>query len=171
MGERTARHGTAVRTGAMLAVDQLLNAPLCIVGFFYAFRRPNCFPCAAFVSYNCSLCQLRLAAFVSYSCSLCQLWLQPLSAKVAASGTHGCMLGHLWLQRFQLRLHAWSPTVAAFPITVAGCRRCSAARSRSLVGPACGTRPTLRSAPASLLTNYISTTATNIEVRSCLTTY
>ena len=128
MGERTARHGTAVRTGAMLAVDQLLNAPLCIVGFFYAFRRPNCFPCAAFVSYNCSLCQLRLAAFVSYSCSLCQLRLaafvsygcslcqlrlQPRAPTAACLVTYGCnvfnygcMLGHLRLQRFQLRLQA-----------------------------------------------------------------
>ena len=37
VGERTAKHGEVARTGAMLAVDQLLNAPLCILGFYYAF--------------------------------------------------------------------------------------------------------------------------------------
>ena len=66
VGERTAKHGEVSRTGAMLAVDQLLfnptlpptntpipnpnpnrkpiqvdqllHAPLCILGFYYAFR-------------------------------------------------------------------------------------------------------------------------------------
>lgn len=37
VGERTAKHGELSRTGAMLAVDQLLHAPLCILGFYYAF--------------------------------------------------------------------------------------------------------------------------------------
>jgi len=37
VGERTAKHGEVARTGAMLAVDQLINAPLCILGFYYAF--------------------------------------------------------------------------------------------------------------------------------------
>ena len=38
VGRPMARRGELARTTAMLAVDQLLNAPLCIFGFFYAFN-------------------------------------------------------------------------------------------------------------------------------------
>lgn len=37
IGQRFEPKGLAVKTGAMLAFDQLFNAPLCIIGFYYAF--------------------------------------------------------------------------------------------------------------------------------------
>ena len=75
VGARFEGSGVAMKTGAMLAFDQLFNAPLCILGFFYAFGISSAiFSSAKFPSLIALLASISTKLKMDYLTTLVSNW-------------------------------------------------------------------------------------------------